>query len=107
MNVLTVGGGGREHAIVEAVRESGGAVFSVMKNRNPGIARASKEVLLADETNVARVVAWAQEVGAALAVVGPEAPLGHGLVDRLEAAGVPTVGPSRRAAQIELSKEFA
>ncbi len=107
MNVLTVGGGGREHAIVEAVRESGGTVFSVMRNRNPGIARASKDVLLADETNVERVVAWAQEVGAALAVVGPEAPLGHGLVDQLESAGVPTVGPSRRAAQIELSKEFA
>ena len=107
MNVLTVGGGGREHAIVEAVRESGGTVFSVMKNRNPGIARASKDVLLADETNVERVVVWAQEVGAALAVVGPEAPLGNGLVDRLEAVGVPTVGPSRRASQIELSKEFA
>ncbi|MFQ5552158.1 MAG: phosphoribosylamine--glycine ligase [Thermoplasmata archaeon] len=107
MKVLTVGGGGREHAIVEAVRGSGGAVFSVMKNRNPGIARAAKDFLLAEETKVDRVVSWGEKVGAELAFVGPEAPLGHGLVDRLEAAGIPAVGPTQRSAQIELSKEFA
>ncbi|MFQ5919132.1 MAG: phosphoribosylamine--glycine ligase [Thermoplasmata archaeon] len=107
MNVLTVGGGGREHAMVEAVRGSGATVFSLMKNRNPGIVRASKASLLADETHVEEVVAWGKKVDAAMAVVGPEAPLGEGLVDRLEAAGIPAVGPSRQAAQIELSKEFA
>ncbi len=107
VNVLIVGGGGREHALMNAVQESGGTVFSVMKNRNPGIARASKQFLLADETNVERVVAWAEKVGASMTVVGPEAPLGEGLVDQLEAAGIPAVGPSRQAAQIELSKEFA
>ncbi len=69
MNVLIVGGGGREHALVKAVQESGGTVFSVMKNRNPGIARASKQFLLADETNVERVVAWVEAVHAA--------PIGH------------------------------
>jgi phosphoribosylamine--glycine ligase len=107
LNVLAVGGGGREHAIVEALRRSGATVYSVMKNRNPGIARASHQVLLQDETRVEEVVSWAKHVGADLAVVGPEAPLGHGLVDRLEAEGVPTVGPRQNAAQIELSKEFA
>lgn len=107
MHVLTVGGGGREHAIVEAIRGSGGTVFAVMKNRNPGIARASKDTFLTEETGVDRVVAWAEKVGPALAVVGPEAPLGEGLVDGLEAAGIPAVGPSQQAAQIELSKEFA
>ncbi|MFQ5986503.1 MAG: phosphoribosylamine--glycine ligase [Thermoplasmata archaeon] len=107
VKVLTVGGGGREHAIVEAVRGSGGTVFSVMKNRNPGIARAAKDFLLAEETKVDRVVAWGEKVGAELAFVGPEAPLGHGLVDRLESTGIPAVGPTQRAAQIELSKEFA
>lgn len=107
MRVLTVGGGGREHAIVRALREAGGAVFAAMKNRNPGIAREAEEVLLVPETDADRIVPWAGKVGADLAVVGPEAPLGVGLVDRLEEAGVPTVGPSRRAARIELSKEFA
>lgn len=107
MRVLTIGGGGREHAIVRALHECEATVNSVMKNRNPGIARDSSHVLLVEETQVERVVAWGLQVEADLAVVGPEAPLGHGLVDRLEEAGIPTVGPSRGAAQIELSKEFA
>ncbi len=107
MKVLAIGGGGREHAIVEALRRGDAKVFSVMKNKNPGIVRASEDFLLCDETAVERVAAWASKIGPELAVVGPEAPLGYGLVDRLEADGIPTVGPSREAAQIELSKEFA
>ncbi len=107
MKVLAIGGGGREHAIVEALRRSDARVYAVMKNRNPGIAREAEEVRLHDENDVAKVVAWGEAMDVDLAVVGPEAPLGYGLVDRLEAAGIPTVGPSRKAAQIELSKEFA
>jgi phosphoribosylamine--glycine ligase len=107
MKVLTVGGGAREHAIVEALRRSGATVVSVMKNRNPGIAREAEEVLLEDEKHVGRVVEWAGEMGAEMAVIGPEAPLGAGIVDSLEVSGVPTVGPTEAAAQIELSKEFA
>ena len=52
--VLTVGGGGREHAIVDALARAGAEVCAVMKNRNPGIARLAKEVLLAKETDVAK-----------------------------------------------------
>ncbi len=107
MKVLAVGGGGREHAIVEALRKGGASVLSVMKNRNPGIARASKDFLLCDEVDVEKVVRWGTRRGAELAVVGPEAPLGYALVDRLEEGGIPTVGPTQAAAQIELSKEFA
>lgn len=107
MKVLAVGGGGREHAIVETLKRSDARVFSIMKNRNPGIARASEDFLLCDETNVEKVVAWAARVGVDLAVIGPEAPLGYGLVDQLEAVSIPVVGPSREAARIELSKEFA
>lgn len=107
MKVLAIGGGGREHAIVEALRRSDARVFAVMKNRNPGIAREAEDVLLHDERDVEKVVAWGEGVGADLAVVGPEAPLGDGLVDRLEAAGIPTVGPARDAAQVELSKAYA
>ncbi len=107
MKVLAIGGGGREHAVVEALKRGDATVFSVMKNRNPGIARASEDLFLCDETDVKEVVAWAVKVKPDLAVVGPEAPLGHGLVDQLEDRGIPTVGPSQKAAQIELSKEFA
>ncbi len=107
MKVLAVGGGGREHAIVEALRSGGAHVYAVMKNKNPGIARASKEFLLADEVDVDKVVAWGVDRGADIAIIGPEAPLGHALVDRLEEREIPTVGPTQAAAQIELSKEFA
>lgn len=107
MRTLVVGGGGREHAIVEALRISGAKVFSLMKNRNPGIARASEDYHLCEETNVGEVLSWSKKASVDLAVIGPEAPLGHGIVDKLEEVGIPTVGPSREAAAIELSKEFA
>lgn len=106
MKVLVVGGGGREHAIVKALQRSGPDVYAVMGNQNPGIRRAAKEALVHDVTDVPTVVAWAKARGVDLAVVGPEAPLAAGIVDALEAAGIPTVGPDREAAQLETSKEF-
>lgn len=107
MRVLAVGGGGREHAIVRALRAGDAAVLAALPNRNPGILRLAEDVLPVRETDVDRIVTWAVGKRADLAVVGPEAPLGQGIVDRLEAAGIPAVGPSRAAAQIELSKAFA
>ncbi len=106
MRVLVVGGGGREHAVVEALRRSETEILAAMANENPGIRRRSKDVLLGDVNAVDRITAWATAGGADLAVVGPEAPLGHGLADALEAAGVPTVGPSKEASQLETNKEF-
>src|SRR5712692_1985255 len=106
MNVLVVGGGGREHAIVEALHRSHADIFAAMANQNPGIRRRSKDVLLGDVTAVERIVSWAKERAVALAVIGPEAPLEKGITDALEAAGIPTVGPSREAAQLETNKEF-
>jgi len=107
MRVLVVGGGGREHAVVEALRRSGAEILAAMGNQNPGIRRAAKEVLLGDVTLVDRVVTWAKGQGAELAVIGPEAPLAAGLADALETAEIPTVGPRRVAAQLETNKEFA
>jgi len=106
MKILVVGGGGREHAVVKALQRSGPEIYAVMGNQNPGIRRAAKEVLVHDVTDVPTVVAWAKARGMDLAVVGPEAPLAAGIVDALETAGVPTVGPDREAAQLETSKEF-
>ncbi|TLZ86883.1 MAG: phosphoribosylamine--glycine ligase, partial [Methanobacteriota archaeon] len=106
MKVLVVGGGGREHAIVEALRRSQADIYAAMANQNPGIRRRSKDVLLGDVTDVERIVSWAKGHGIELAVIGPEAPLEKGITDALEAAAIPTVGPSQRAAQLETNKEF-
>lgn len=107
MRVLAVGGGGREHAIVKALVRGGADVFSVMKNRNPGIARASSDFLLMKETDVEKVVGYALARRVELAVIGPESPLEAGLVDALSAEGIACVGPTRSAARIETSKSFA
>ena len=106
MKVLVVGGGGREHAIVEALRRSQADIYAAMANQNPGIRRRSKDVLLGDVTDVERIVSWAKGHGIELAVIGPEAPLEKGITDALEAAAIPTVGPSQEAAQLETNKEF-
>ncbi len=105
--VLVVGGGGREHAIVDALARAGAEVHAAMKNRNPGIARLSKDLLLVKETDVAKVVQFARDREIGLAVIGPEAPLEAGLSDALRKEGIGVVGPSRRAARMETDKGFA
>jgi phosphoribosylamine--glycine ligase len=107
MKVLNVGGGAREHSIVEALKKSGAEIFTVMKNKNPGIADASVEHVLMDECEIEKVAEWAISKGVELAVIGPEGPLGEGIVDLLESKGIPCVGPSKAAAQIEIDKEYA
>ena len=98
--VLAVGGGGREHAIVDALARSGADVYAVMKNRNPGIARLAKDFKLINETDVSKVVQYARESKVGLAIVGPEAPLQAGLSDALRAEGIGVVGPSKKAARM-------
>jgi len=107
MKILVVGGGGREHAITcSLARNTGTEIFSVMAKRNPGIAGLSKKILLAKETDVARIVAFAKETGAEYAFIGPESPLEAGIVDSLETAGIACVGPTRAAARLETDKAF-
>jgi phosphoribosylamine--glycine ligase len=106
MRVLAVGGGGREHAIVRALYDGGAEIYTAMKNRNPGIARASKDFELIKETDVEKVVDFAVRSKVEMAVIGPEAPLEVGLVDALESEGIGCVGASKDAARIETSKSF-
>jgi phosphoribosylamine--glycine ligase len=107
MRILVVGGGGREHAIVKALERGGSEIYSAMRNRNPGIARSSKDLLLVRETDAPKVADFAVRCSVELAVIGPEAPLEVGLVDLLESKGIPCVGPTKAAARIETSKTFA
>lgn len=106
MRILAVGGGAREHAIVVALARAGAEVYACSKNKNPGILRAAKEHMLVDEMDVHRVVEFAKNRRAELAVIGPEAPLEVGLADSLEMAGIPAASPKKAAARIETSKSF-
>ncbi|MFA5487184.1 MAG: phosphoribosylamine--glycine ligase, partial [Candidatus Methanomethylophilaceae archaeon] len=61
MRVLTVGGGGREHAAVEAFHRAGSEIYAVMKNANPGIMRRAKKHALIDEKDIGNVLRFALE----------------------------------------------
>ena len=106
MKILTVGGGGREHAAVEALYRSGAEIYAVMKNANPGIVRRAKAYKLVNETLVDDICEFAIEHDVHYAFIGPEAPLEVGLVDALEQIGVKCAAPTKSAARIETSKAF-
>jgi len=107
LKVLVVGGGAREHAICDAIHRSKDAeLYTLMKNKNPGIAVISKDVLIENETNIERVVEYALEKGIDYVIVGPEAPLEKGIVNELNKNGIKSCSPSREAARIETDKEW-
>jgi phosphoribosylamine---glycine ligase len=106
VRVLVVGGGGREHALVRALARSPRAPEALCCPGNPGIGEDAR-LLDAEASDIDAIVAAARDEGVDLVVVGPEAPLVAGLVDRLEDAGVPAFGPSGAAARIEGPKLFA
>jgi phosphoribosylamine--glycine ligase len=105
--VLVVGGGGREHAIARALAgDPACELYACASNRNPGIAGLAEGFEPIEGTAVEEVVAYATEVGADLAVIGPEAALAAGVAGALDDAGVYTFGPSADAARIETDKAF-
>jgi phosphoribosylamine--glycine ligase len=105
MRVLVVGSGGREHALCWAIAASPLCDRLYAAPGNAGIAGEAECVPIAAD-DVGRLVAFAKEQRIDFVVVGPEAPLVLGLVDRLEAAGIPAFGPSAAAAALEGSKGF-
>jgi phosphoribosylamine---glycine ligase len=107
LKVLVVGGGGREHAIVRALRRSPQVTDVLCAPGNAGIATDAGCLpeVAADDALAIVTAAKATEVD--LAVIGPEAGLVAGAVDELEKAGIPAFGPSKAAAELEGSKAFA
>ncbi|MBU4031633.1 MAG: phosphoribosylamine--glycine ligase [Candidatus Thermoplasmatota archaeon] len=106
MRVLIVGGGAREHCIARKLKEDGAELYTSMNNLNPGLARLSTEVLRVSDTEISSIVEWSKNKDIKMAVIGPEAPLGKGIVDELVKVGIPSVGPSKTCARLETSKSF-
>ena len=106
MKVLVIGGGGREHAIVHALSKSSKVTEIYAAPGNAGISKLAMCVNIKD-TDVSNLVAFAKDEKIDLVVVGPEASLAVGVVDEMQKAGIPAFGPTKAAAQIESSKNFA
>ena len=106
MKIMVIGGGGREHAIVKKLKENPAAEEIFVLPGNGGIAKDAVCVDIA-ATDLDAIVAFAKETGIDYAVVAPDDPLVLGLVDLLEAEGVPCFGPRKDAAIIEGSKVFS
>ena len=106
MKVLVVGGGGREHAICWKLAQSPKVTELFCAPGNAGIAQTAKCVNI-KATDVDGMVRWAKDNAMDFVVVAPDDPLALGMVDALEAAGIPAFGPRANAAIIEASKAFS
>uniref|UniRef100_A0A7C3J256 phosphoribosylamine--glycine ligase n=1 Tax=Candidatus Methanomethylicus mesodigestus TaxID=1867258 RepID=A0A7C3J256_9CREN len=110
MKVLLIGGGGREHAIANALRRSPKEprICCLSDLLNPGINRVVKEsggeYFLGNINDPATVLGAANKAGVDFVFVGPEEPNFHGVPDRLEEAGIRAIGANRKVAELEMSK---
>ena len=106
MKVMVIGGGGREHAIVKAIKKNPKVETIYALPGNGGIAADAVCVPIGAK-DIEKIAAFAKEQAIDFAVVAPDDPLAMGAVDRLHALGIPCFGPDAKAAEIESSKVFA
>ena len=106
MKLLVIGSGGREHALAWRLAQSSKVQKIFVAPGNAGTARENglENVPI---TAIPELVAFAQQEGIHATVVGPEAPLAAGVVNAFRAAGLRIFGPTKEAAQLESSKDFA
>ena len=106
MNILVIGGGGREHALVWKIRQNPNVNTIYCAPGNAGISQIASCVDI-DVNDIKNLQHFAKKYDIHLTVVGPEAPLVDGIVDQFEEAGLPIFGPSKAAAALEGSKAYA
>jgi phosphoribosylamine--glycine ligase len=106
MKVLVVGGGGREHALVWKVAQSPRITKIYAAPGNAGIAQLAECAPIKAE-DIPGILSFARSRDVDLTIVGPEGPLSRGIVDEFTTAGLRIFGPSRKAAEIEASKQFS
>ncbi|SIQ41369.1 phosphoribosylamine--glycine ligase [Marinobacterium stanieri] len=107
MNILVIGSGGREHALAWAAAQDEAVARVFVAPGNAGTATEPKlENVAIDVMDIDALVAFARDNSVALTIVGPEAPLVAGVVDRFREAGLAIFGPTAGAAQLEGSKAF-
>ena len=107
MNLLVVGGGGREHAIIKKLRENPEVTTIYALPGNGGIAADAICVSEIGAKDIDKIVEFAKGHAIDFAVVAPDDPLALGCVDRLHEVGIPCFGPDAKAARIEASKVFS
>ncbi len=106
MKVLVIGNGAREHSLVWKLSQSPKVTQLFCAPGNAGTALLAANVNIKG-TDIAALAAAVKNLGIELVVVGPEAPLAEGIVDRFRKIGIPVFGPTQAAAQIEASKAFS
>ena len=106
MKVLIIGGGGREHALVQKIAASAKVQQVFCAPGNAGIAKSAQCIPIAQD-DLEALLAFAQKEKIDLTIVGPEKPLADGIVDTFKRVGLKIFGPTAEAAQLEGSKVFS
>lgn len=107
LKILVIGSGGREHAVSYALKKSSTVDVVYCAPGNPGMSADRIHIVDLAQSNHAALITFAQSNQVDWVFVGPEVPLIEGLVDDFAEAGIPAFGPTKAAAQIEGSKDFA
>ncbi len=106
MKVLLVGGGGREHALAWKISQSPSLNSLYIAPGNAGTASLGKNIPISD-TDILKLTEFASKEKIDLTIIGPEAPLAAGIVDKFKECGLRAFGPNKNAARLESSKTFA